>query len=353
MRIIPLTPYVRDAWDAVASESDEAWLHHGYDWCLEVSVGVWGYRSLCFLVADRDRIVGICPLFLRERRVVPGLQFRFLSSGFGLTGPALINGLEPEYRAAALACAYAHVDALARECGAVSVDFSLPPLAPAYDPSRALRGHPLGTAGFTDRSTSTYVVDLAKDVDALFENLKPPCRRLVRQAMRFQLTVRSADHPGDVDRYYALHCETYRRTGVAPHPFAYFDAITRHGWTNIFFAEYHGRPISAINIAVYKGYAMYWTGASATAFMHLRPANLLQWHAIQWAKHQGLRWYEVGEVPNSGSAKDRGLAQFKSGFGGTLHPFFKGRKIYRPHLFRCVAALRSVQAAIAGVCRTR
>lgn len=331
MRVIPLTPHVRDAWDLVARESDEAWLYHGYDWCMDVNVGVWGYDSLSFLIADRDRIVGICPLFLRERRVASGLRFRFLSSGFGLTGPALINGLDPRYRAVALACVHAHVDALAREYGVVSVDFLLPPLALAHDPSHAFRDHPLGVAGFTDRSTSTYVVDLARSVDDLFMRLKPACRRLVRQAMRSRLSIRSADRPGDLERYYALHLETYRRTGARPHSLAYFDAIMRNGWANIFFAEHDGHPISAINVAVFKGSAAYWTGASATAFMHLRPANLLQWHAMQWAKDHGCRWYEVGEAfQHPTDEKQAGLTQFKGSFGGVLHLFHKYTKVYRP-----------------------
>lgn len=345
MQIIPLTQSVRDAWDAVTHASDDAWMHHGYDWCMEVSVGVWGNRSLCFLVVDRDRIVGICPLFLQERRVAP-VGFRFLSSGFGLAGPALINGLDPEYRATVLACAHAHVDALAREHRVVSVEFALPPLAPAYRPPSTPE-HPLLAAGFSDRSTSTLMIDLTRPTEDLFMRLTTSCRNQVRQAMRSQVSIRPADRPGDLDRYYALHRETYRRTGVRPHPRAYFDTIVRHGWANVFFAEYDSRPISAINIAVHKDAAAYWTGASATAFMHLRPANLLQWHAIQWAKERGCSWYEVGEVfPGSRDAKERGLSHFKGGFGGALQPFFKGRKVYRPHVARCVDVLRGARRVL-------
>ncbi len=46
--------------------------------------------------------------------------------------------------------------------------------------------------------------------------------------------------------------------------------------------------------------------------MSLRPNDGIQWRAIQDACAQGFRYYDLGEVTKN----NRGLAQFKSSWGG-------------------------------------
>jgi peptidoglycan pentaglycine glycine transferase (the first glycine) len=75
-------------------------------------------------------------------------------------------------------------------------------------------------------------------------------------------------------------------------------------------------------------------GASSDGDRNLMPNHLLQWEAIQWAKGQGCRQYdlwgipdEAGATPAAGegeAASERsesgleGVYRFKSGFGGTV-----------------------------------
>ncbi|MDO8598640.1 MAG: GNAT family N-acetyltransferase, partial [bacterium] len=315
LEIIPLTESLREEWDGVVTASDDAWLFHQYDWVTEVNERVWGYHSESFLLRDGGRIIGICPLFLREQQLGPGVRWRFLSTGgFGIAGPAFIPALNAAQRQEYIAATFAEIDRFARELGVDRLDVRIPPLAPASLAAQPEYVMALSAFGFRDCSTQTYLVHLdGRSVEDLWRQLAQRCRWSIRKAERNGVTVREMDPIQSVDQYYDLHRTTYRRTGAQPHPRAYFEAISRFGWTKRFAAVHYDRVIAAMNVTTYKRGALYLTSASDATALALGANNLLQWHAIQWAKTNGFAWYEVGEAfPNSEHAKQAGLTTYKA-----------------------------------------
>jgi hypothetical protein len=313
-----------DAWNRAVESSDDGWLWHRYE--LQDALATWRGRTDCgFALIDQTRpelVEAIVP----AQRVRNWLGSVTLES-FG--GPALRQGGGHRHRARLMEVAREQLAALAAEGGASSVTVALPPLAPALRGERCPRVNPLLDAGFENAVTQTWMVDLDGGPDAIWRRMEGRARTAVRKAEKAGISVRVADRPDDVNLYYRLHRETYRRTGAKPHPRAYFERVwcdfLATGLARIWVAEMDGQPVAAENFATYKGAAWYWTGAATARGLAVEANSLLQWEAMLWMAAAGMRWYDTGEAfPEARSGKLKGLNDFKRSFGGVLYPVFRG-----------------------------
>lgn len=345
MRIIPLTEQYGEGWDKVVYDSADAWLFHLYDWGLKVSQEIWAYRNLSFLIEDNGQIVAVFPLFLREGKLLPFVKLRALCSGHGIGGLAVIEGLGEKHKKRIERFAFDYVDSLAKQCKADKLELSLPPLAPANLPPLAKRVNPLLLQGLKDNSSATYLVDLQNNsCEDLWKRMEVRSRTAIRKAEQSKVIIKQAENVSDVERYYELHRQTYNRTGAKPHPFAYFETIYVNKWAHMFLAECNNQTIAAINVAAFKTGVVYLTGAADYQFHSLGANNLLQWHAMKWAKQQGYKWYDSGEAQlGTSDPKLAGLAQFKASFGGELYPYYKGVRVYSHHKLRIIEFLAAVR----------
>ena len=337
MQIIELTKGLKEEWDKVAFSSNDAWFTHLYDW-IEMIEKVLNLTSYSFFVkSDNDEVLGIFPLFLQKRKILKLFNLTtFISSIRGGGGPAIVPDIGQKQRKKVLDAMFEYIDQLAEEKD-VDWFFAFPPdLAPANLPPLKQNVNPLIFHGFKDVSTQTYLLQLNRSIDELWTNLDKKCRNAIRKAEKEKIEITKAEDLSDIEDYYKIHVETYNRTGVKPHPFEYFKSIWEYfgtkGIANFFFAEYKGERIAALNVGAFKTGVVYWTSCSKTDYMHLRPNNLLQWHAIKWAKEKGYQWYESGETfPNTKDEKLKGLTLFKKSFGGDIYPLYKGLKVYKPY----------------------
>ena len=319
-----LTPDMAGEWERVVLASPDAWLYHTIDE-QALLAEAWGGESLSFLIETKGRIVGVVPLqrWPWDRRTL-------WSTLMGPAGPALTRDLDSGEREEALAFAHGVIGQMVTLKKAASVRMILPPLAPSARAAWAKQENPLLKHGYRDASTRTSVVDLVRSEEEIFAGFCAPYRNRIRKAERDGVIVVPANGTADVDAYYALHVETYERTGVKPHPRAYFESIFRRflstGRSDILFAMKDGRPISALNVATFGDAALYWTGANSAEGLAAGAAKLLQWTGMRRAKARGAVVYEVGEVFDEATpeTKESGLTSFKSRFGGTSVPFWKG-----------------------------
>ncbi|RJR43073.1 MAG: GNAT family N-acetyltransferase [Deltaproteobacteria bacterium] len=323
------------AWDAFVDRADEAWLWHLFPF--QDAFATWPGRSdLSFAVVDASRaeLLAVVPLQLVKRTKARIVTLNLLES---LGGPACADGLPEKTRQQIRQAALDHLLALARQYRALAIDLALPPMAPAYRGERCPRVNPLLFLGCDNTLTQTYAIDLRRTEEELWQGLSGNCRNMVKRAEKEGVTVREAGSPADLECYYRMHLETYRRTGALPHPFAYFQQIwqnfTSRGYSHIFLAELKGEVVAAANVGAYKGAMIYWTGASKTGLPSPGVNNLLQWHAIRYARSHGFEWYESGEAfPNLKEGKLKGLNDFKKSFGGELYPFYRGLLVIRKNL---------------------
>lgn len=326
--LVPRRELGRGAWDTFADAADEAWLWHRYDF--QDALATWqGSADHSIAIVDRAAragVVALLPLRIISRRLA-GLLPMFVMDSLG--GIACSDGLKSGQRRGVLTAARDFLQARAASGRCLEIRLSCVPMAPAYRGERCPRVSPLLSLGCENVLTQTWVVDLRGGAEQVWANMEGRARTAARKAEKSGVRVRSAQ-PSDLDTYYKLHVETYRRTGVQPHPRAYFQAIFEQlmpaGLARVWFAEIDGEAVAAENFAVYKNAALYWTGAASDRGLRAEAGSLLQWTAMQWMLGNGVEWYETGEgFPQAQGGKSKGLNDFKKSFGGSLYPYYKGR----------------------------
>jgi lipid II:glycine glycyltransferase (peptidoglycan interpeptide bridge formation enzyme) len=80
-----------------------------------------------------------------------------------------------------------------------------------------------------------------------------------------------------------------------------------------FICEQEGKLLNAIVVSAVGDSAIYLLGATSGDGLKMKGAYLLQWHAIQWLRARGCRWYDLGGI---NAERNPGVYHFKSGLSG-------------------------------------
>ena len=322
---VPRAEIPADDWDDVVHGSPDGWVFGLYGWQdLILAVERWELREHSFALRENGRCVAVVPLQFNPSSGV------MASSGWGGAGPILDGSLSAKARRRVMGEAIARCVEAAESCGAKGLEF---PLLPATETSvTAPWGvNPLVLYGFEDRSGLSRVIDLSLSEQELSADLTPDARRQIRLAREAGYVVERADWADCLDHYYELHCATYRRTGVPPHPREYFAGIAGRtapaGYSVLWrVRDASGAVVSYHNDACFRMGAYYHTGCSADGVGETGAGYLLFWEAMMGARAAGARWYDCGAIfPNTEDPKQRGLTTFKTKFGGETHRLFQGR----------------------------
>src|SRR5262249_32818129 len=131
--------------------------------------------------------------------------------------------------------------------------------------------------------------------------------------------------------YYDLHLATAARTGIDPHPFAFFESIASRlvpaKLATAYIAEIDGRAVAGSIITGWKNGAFYNSGAASKDGLDCEANSLLLWTAIKAAAQRDAQYFDVGEAaPLTGVGKLEGLSTFKKSFGGRQYPLWRGRR---------------------------
>lgn len=350
LTVVPRAEIGAERWDALARESDDAWLWHVS--AFSDALATWeGASDLGFGLVDGDgTLTATMPLtayaFARARG---RLRFATVRS---LGGPAVAPAVEGRRRDEVRRAAVDAAAARAAGRRGVELDVALAPLAPALRGDRCPRVNPLVELGFENTLTQTVMIDLRGGADEARAGLRDRARGEIKKAERAGVTVRRADRETDVETYYRLHLDTYDRTGAPPHPRAYFEHIfTRlvpERLAVVFVAERDGTAIAARSFGTCKRGALYWTGAASAEALDVGAGALLQWRAIEELASEDHEWFESGEVfPGASDGKSRGLTLHKTSFGGELYPFYRGRREVPQRAFAALESLRLLRSAFA------
>lgn len=337
MRIVSRRQLGREAWDAAADGSPDAWIWHRYDLC-DTAVTDWPGRSDASfaVVNDRDQVEALLPAYLLERKSYLGSHARDLNSN---GGPALAPTVGRSRRQHLLDAITAQLQSLAVSSRVIRTTISLAPMSPALRGPDGPRCNPLLYMGCEDASAQTWVADLRDGAEAAWQRFEGRARTSVRRAEESGVTVRQSTAPDDWRVFFELHQATYQRLGVPSYPAALFRAIYEQlvpaGLCCVQFAELSGTPIAATNIACYKHGGYFWHGFASDQGLRANALTLLIWSAIKDLAGKGtLQWLDCGEAVLHPGGKYRQLSDFKKSFGGELYPAFRGQvgspiKLYR------------------------
>lgn len=168
----------------------------------------------------------------------------------------------------------------------------------------------------------TMVLDLTRSEDEIMANMRKNTRYYVRRSEREGVKVRISQDPQDLKVLFELYQETVERQEFIPYDFDFFktefEIFHADDLTDIYIAEYDGKPVAAAMMVYFDKGAYYHHGASIRLENDVYAPYLLQWEAIKNAKRRGMETYDFfGVAPNDDEDHPRaGLTKFKRGFGG-------------------------------------
>jgi hypothetical protein len=343
-------------WNSFVDICDEAWFWHRSEFIDAFST--WrGASDVSFYVFDEDTkdvlaVFQLCKF--EEYQISPTTQYKIAIKNtikkllrykdcktldlhdyachyFSLGGYAIKNNLPQKIRKEILQCIE---DCLRRiRCDSrgriANMSVSLPPLAKAYWPDICPLYNPLLFIGFTNTPSQTWVVDLNKSRDQIFDNCSRTSKQRIKKAQAGNYTLYESHNYEDYSSYFKLHSETYMRTGVGKtHPLEYFQhtfgAVLNSGLCHILFIGKDDKFFAGNISVIYKNVGMYWQGAS----LDEKDPNLtkyLLYQQILYAKDRGCRYFETGEAfPHLREGKLKGISDYKKSVGCFLHPIYKG-----------------------------
>ena len=193
-----------------------------------------------------------------------------------------------------------------------------------------------------DASYLYHTIDLKPELGAIFNAFHKSCiQRKIRRAQMEELEYEVGSSDDMLREFYRLLVLTRRRHGVPPQPFVWFRNLRDcfGGGFRIRVAMKNRCPIASILTLQCGQRVVYKYGCSDAQFHRLGPMPWLFWQAIQEAKTQGLREFDLGRS----DIIDDGLIAFKNHLGAspvalTNYRYSRAGAIKRSH-----ARLRKVR----------
>ena len=159
-------------------------------------------------------------------------------------------------------------------------------------------------------------IDLRPPMDQLFHSFHRDCvQRKVRRAEREALSYEEGRSESLLQQFYHLLLLTRRRQQLPPHPLNWFrNLIACLGdGVKIRVASKDGHPVASVLTLCHKDVLVYKYGCSDARFSHCGGMQLLFWRAIQEAKENGLREFDLGRS----DCDNPGLVAFKDRWGSS------------------------------------
>jgi hypothetical protein len=167
------------------------------------------------------------------------------------------------------------------------------------------------------RSTYTYrwhQLDLTGPVEDIARHFHKDCvLRKIRRAERENLSYQCDTSHELIPQFWKLYVATRKRHKSPPQPISWFRNLMSsfHGAATIHVAAKDRIPVAAILTIRHKDSLVYKYGCSDVRYQNLGGTQLLFWRAIQEAKEQGLRKFDLGRSDYT----DQGLIRFKDRWG--------------------------------------
>ncbi len=171
-------------------------------------------------------------------------------------------------------------------------------------------------------SSVTYLghtLNLSKSEEEIFSSFRDSTKRNIKKAINNGVEVKIYNSLESIEEFCRLNCLTRKKHGIPPQPFYFFKKVFEHIILNqigfIVLASYKNQYIAGAVFFHFGDTAIFKYGASDTKYHHLKPNNLIMWEAIKWYCQNGHKSFCFGRT----EVDNKGLLQFKSGWGATEH----------------------------------
>lgn len=172
------------------------------------------------------------------------------------------------------------------------------------------------------------MLDLTQGSDAIFRKFSQTRRSDIRKAIKLGVSVDPASSRQDISAFHSVYVDWSRRKRL---PFVAEEELQETfalmGNRRLLLARYNGQIVAGVAVRFFPGGVMeYAANSSLQEALHLRPNDLLQWRAIEWACAEGMTRYSLG-----------GAHLFSRKSGGAIVPTTRCRldlSLFRRYAFR-------------------
>ncbi|MFX1518980.1 MAG: lipid II:glycine glycyltransferase FemX [Promethearchaeota archaeon] len=314
-------------WNSVVYNSKDGSIFHTIDWVNlfekeygeKVLIGAW----------LNGKLVGVFPSIVGGREIFPK-HIRSFMLGYDLGGPVSIN-TDPQI-IKEMICKFEEIAKTKANKATIVV------------PCNGNGVSEFEGVGFSKRLESTFIVDLKKPVDELWNNLDKSARKSVRKANKSGLSVRLAEKRSEIETYYDLFLDTTNKAGLdlgfRSKNFYYniWDKLHAKGLAKIFFIEYNDEIIAGSVNLVYKKTIIGFCTGMFSDYRAYQPSSLLYWHIIEWGNKNGFEYLDLG-----GGLYVPSLYQFKKKWGGELNHYYIFTKTYPSLKYKLLQAYYGIR----------
>jgi FemAB-related protein (PEP-CTERM system-associated) len=254
---------------------------------------IFNYRPEYMVARDGNRIVGVLPLFLVENFVTGRV---LISTPFAVYGGILADSPE------------AH-EALANHVQQHAACRSVQYL-------EMRNGFDVQRAGFNPVSRySTFTREVGPvSPEELIKSLPSKTRNLVRKSLKYSYATRQAQ---DLDGFYGLLLNTYRRHGTPVFPLKFFKTIMAAFGSAVDVREVmmDGKVAAASMNFFFRDQMHTYYAAWADEFRAMVPNTFMYFDHLLWAGQNGCRVFDFGR-----SKLGTGPYEFKKHWGAIERP---------------------------------
>lgn len=235
----------------------------------------------------------------------------------------------------------------------------IPPLGSGL--SRDLQIQRLEACGFrlcaAQRPRETFIVDLARPLDAIRSGFEPEWRRDLNRAEKADISITRSTELGDFDRFEKILVDLMKQKQfTANEDVNFFKAVqpdTAPDQKLVLHLAWHGQELIAGHLGSFVGdTAVYLLGAANSKGRDLRASYLLQWAVIEYAQRLGNIYYDLGGVDQR---QNPGVFRFKKRLNGRavadVGPYEYATGTFRIGLLKVLETARDAirgQSHIAG-----
>lgn len=297
-----------EAWDAFVARADPASYLQLSGWATVKAVNGWTHERLLTKPGDAPEAVGV-QVLLRRPRPLPW------SFAYAPRGP-VTAGWTTETVAAFTDLVRSGLAGGDRRVSHLRIDPEIE-RDMGVDEGGALRAA-LRASGWRPATpiqpNASRIVDLTRDEEALWGDLRKKWRQYVNKARHAGITVSDADGEA-LPEFYRIYRETADRAGfLIRTEQAYRDvwnAFAPAGHARLLFArDPAGQPLATLFLVRAGGRVVEPYGGMTEAGGESRANYLLKWEAIRSSRERGATVYDLWGLATGG------IAHFKTGFGG-------------------------------------
>lgn len=282
------------SWNQFVEECRGASVFHLYEW-KNIIERTYGHRSFYLIARERERVVGLLPLFLIDSSLFGRALVSMPFADYGGT----CDRDRPEASTRLLEEAVK----LGRSLSVDYLQLRQTPLDRVQEPRFP------GLSTYTGKVT--MLLELNADVDAVWKQLPSERRNRIRKARKMDVSARW-EGVRALDAFYEIFSENMRDLGSPVHSKVLFqEMLDLPGNTaRILLVEHQKNVIgAALCLFFQKTILIPWVSSLRRCF-RLYPNVLLYWTAIQHGCENGYRVLDFGR-----SSRDSGTYEFKRQWG--------------------------------------